>query len=215
MKTCFSLCEKMDPRLALLPWRNEPAKLSSMSNLLLLWTFPTIWVRQNELDIVLKRLPKTSMSLFDIRFGALEQVTHEVAQHLHGRLSLGKGGNIGIRKVRCLEVFCAEVELPPAARQISIATLHFTNFLTIQVSSTARLRLVQRYPSVGFPHRLREANPSCRNTRGMVSCCLRQYSLAPGICHEIRIIIDTEKGDGVSHFDTACVFGISPGSSMQ
>ena len=64
----------------------------------------------------------------------------------------------------------------------STIILHVVNSLTIRAASIARSWLVQRYVSLGFPHRLHEANPSCRNTRGTESCYRHQYSPVPETC---------------------------------
>jgi len=103
-------------RLPILIVRYKTRKHRSISDLALLGTFPSIWVGQDKVYMILDRNPKIStisMSFLNICPRALVKILHEVSKNFDCRFVVGKRRNVAVVDLGERQVFWTKMKFPP------------------------------------------------------------------------------------------------------
>jgi hypothetical protein len=84
VQTCLTLCDESNSGFAFVGVRYEISIYRSPAHLALLGSFPSVRVRQDELDVILDGFPHsgaTGVTVDDEGPGAAEEISEEVAKH--------------------------------------------------------------------------------------------------------------------------------------
>lgn len=89
VQTRFTFCHECQSRIPSSCIWDQSSNKSCLPHLLLLCTFPSVWMRKNKIDLILDWFPKgrtVCMCIFNVVLGAQEQIFEKVGKYIHDTL---------------------------------------------------------------------------------------------------------------------------------
>ena len=172
MDACLPLCDEMDSRSAVVRIGDEPRQDRRRPHLPLLRSFPTVWVREHELDLIFDSTPYDLAShrgLLDVLARAREEVLKEVGEDTDNRLAHRERGEVPFDRVRRVESVGAEMKFESVTGgrvgQEKVKTRALAKYWCVRTS--------ERRPTLrNRTHRLRGQRSRYRNRAPMLPLLL-------------------------------------------